>query len=505
MSKARLIKKGFDFIGSLFDDAAGKPVDDVAEWQGSLFGTRGGWDESAWLADNPEPFPGIELKDLNTEQRKAYQNHAAKKSGAKSKAEQSGVWNQTQWEEANPKPPEFDIPKGQRTTEQQRSVKKWSDAKKSARGRALAGSHYDSIGAKIPEPEAPPVNFFDDDGAPLYGRALIDQRQQGKVFNEDAWVAANPKPDGPSQSMPVATWRQQKRTAQKRAESYGYDDIGGVRYVDDEGNVIPRTLPTDAQGVQIPADQRTPEQSASFQAYSNIQTKKRADAANPNRVTVPWSQRTNLTPEQAEYIRRHPRPFEDMAQDQRSPEQQQEYRNWLGRFLHNTDPDFRERRLAKSRVENLSEEERLRRNANASERGKQAYRDKPGYYTEKSRSRKQGIGQQTPAHANEEAINEIYRQRDILNEAARRSGSDQVYVIDHAVPLRAQSRGRLGDEDLRTASGLHVQDNLLIVPKDMNATKGPYMDPGADPMRMNDVARRRLLGQAEEGLLGPLK
>lgn len=298
-------------------------------------------------------------------------------------------------------------------------------------------------------------------------------------FDEQAWINANPRPDAPSSSKESANWIKRKSNAKKKANSgptgqapLGYDSLG-------------------------------------------------------NRI---------MSEGELAYIRAHPRPFPGRTTAELSPEERKAYRQWeyglrkfkFGRqyirdsnnrsYQNQKDGEngLLARRKAKrdertpEEVEADRERERLRnrspeRKKYNEEYHRRHYRENPGYYTLKGRERAISVKDQTPAHINIDAVNEIYRRRDQLNEAARASGSDMEFVIDHVVPLKGHRPGvatiQFAD-DTRTVSGLNVQDNLLIVPKNLNLNKGAWFEPGDDPMTINEVARRRLLQQAEESLFG---
>jgi hypothetical protein len=87
-------------------------------------------------------------------------------------------------------------------------------------------------------------------------------------------------------------------------------------------------------------------------------------------------------------------------------------------------------------------------------------------------SRRRAI--RTAPWADNAAINRVYENAKRLSDS---SGVE--HEVDHVIPLR-------GDY----VSGLHHQDNLLIVPKDLNRVKSNLFDVGLDPMKMNDTATR---------------
>ena len=86
-------------------------------------------------------------------------------------------------------------------------------------------------------------------------------------------------------------------------------------------------------------------------------------------------------------------------------------------------------------------------------------------------SRRRAI--RTAPWADNSQIDRIYETAKQLTDS---SGIE--HEVDHVIPLR-------GDY----VSGLHHQDNLMIVPKDLNRGKSNLFEVGPDPLRMNDVAR----------------
>ncbi|WP_331540772.1 hypothetical protein [Phenylobacterium sp.] len=78
---------------------------------------------------------------------------------------------------------------------------------------------------------------------------------------------------------------------------------------------------------------------------------------------------------------------------------------------------------------------------------------------------------QTPPWADRAAIKAVY------DEAKRRSAVDEIaYDVDHVLPLRSD-----------WVSGLHVAENLAIVPMSVNRSKGNR--PGYHPRRQRHHGR----------------
>ena len=90
------------------------------------------------------------------------------------------------------------------------------------------------------------------------------------------------------------------------------------------------------------------------------------------------------------------------------------------------------------------------------ERQKAHYREHPEGYTARGAHRRARKLQATPKWADKEKINEMYRRRAEVSQA-----TGVVHHVDHIIPLRG-----------RTVCGLHVEQNLQILPAEENLAKG---------------------------------
>jgi hypothetical protein len=108
----------------------------------------------------------------------------------------------------------------------------------------------------------------------------------------------------------------------------------------------------------------------------------------------------------------------------------------------------------------------------------------PEKYTARAARARADRAQRNAPWADGELIQGIYRQ---ATELSRATGIP--HEVDHVIPLQGVN-----------VSGLHHQDNLLIVPKNLNRSKSNSFTPGDDPLKMNDTARENAVRLNEEYL-----
>lgn len=122
----------------------------------------------------------------------------------------------------------------------------------------------------------------------------------------------------------------------------------------------------------------------------------------------------------------------------------------------------------------------------------QAYRDRDraGWNARGSASRAERIKRVVP-WSDPAKTKEIY---DTAIEVSRITGMP--WEVDHVMPMQGSG-----------VSGLHHQDNLMIVPKYDNRSKGAKFEPGDLPPRAGIRNARALLKRIKEehGLLGPIE
>ena len=136
-------------------------------------------------------------------------------------------------------------------------------------------------------------------------------------------------------------------------------------------------------------------------------------------------------------------------------------------------------------VERIRERDRAYRDRNREKRNQYAkdWRDKnPALHASRSKASKAKRQKRLPQWRDQDKIDEIYR---AATEASRITGVP--HEVDHVVPL-------LG----REVSGLHHQDNLLVVPKSANRGKGNIFEPGDLPPRAGVRKSRAYLKKLKE-------
>ena len=112
--------------------------------------------------------------------------------------------------------------------------------------------------------------------------------------------------------------------------------------------------------------------------------------------------------------------------------------------------------LKKAYQRKIQTQQGLQAHRDACREASAAWRDRnPGMHIMAARKRDADLSIRTPKWANMEVINNLYRE-------ARVKGLD----VDHIVPLRGV-----------LVSGLHVENNLQLLPRRANASKSNHFDP----------------------------
>lgn len=114
----------------------------------------------------------------------------------------------------------------------------------------------------------------------------------------------------------------------------------------------------------------------------------------------------------------------------------------------------RDKQIERARVWNLAHPERVR------EIGRAMDRRRMGQQTAKKTSYDARIKRATPPWADLSAIAEAYEVSDVLSRGGVR------FHVDHIIPIRG-----------KTVSGLHVENNLQVIPAYMNLRKGAAFNP----------------------------
>ena len=174
----------------------------------------------------------------------------------------------------------------------------------------------------------------------------------------------------------------------------------------------------------------------------------------------------------------------------RTPEEQEEYlRSQKDYRKRNKDDLARKDRERKGTPESLARRrERYAENPEPYlERNRRRYRDNPAPYIEAVTRRKRGLLPRTPEWRSQEKIDEIYRTAQQISEE-----TGVPHEVDHVIPLSGSHNGA------PSVSGLHHQDNLLIIPKSQNRSKGPKFEPGDLPPRAGVRKSRAYLKKIRE-------
>lgn len=136
----------------------------------------------------------------------------------------------------------------------------------------------------------------------------------------------------------------------------------------------------------------------------------------------------------------------------------------------NADPEKRAAHLKKK-----SEDGKRWRQENpeaAKAKSRETYEKDPALAYERWVRRHHAQKERTPSWRDQEKINEIYRSAKSATES-----TGIPHEVDHVIPLRGKNT------DGPSVSGLHHQDNLLVVPRADNRSKANIFEPGDLPPR----------------------
>lgn len=101
------------------------------------------------------------------------------------------------------------------------------------------------------------------------------------------------------------------------------------------------------------------------------------------------------------------------------------------------------------------------------EKSKKYYKDNPHKLTEYSSRRCKYLKDSKSKWANDDAIKQIYLDRDELNQITKMCGGTEIFEVDHIIPIQGRN---IGDKN-QTVCGLHCEDNLQIILKSKNRAK----------------------------------
>lgn len=179
---------------------------------------------------------------------------------------------------------------------------------------------------------------------------------------------------------------------------------------------------------------------------------------------------------------RHHRLKDDPDQIRKKREQYERAKEYRRAKARQHYADNRERQIE------LTREYRKKNREQILEKNRARYMANPEPAKAAAEKRRAARIQRTVPWSDDEKMNEIYRASREISEI-----TGVPHDVDHVMPM--QGRG---------VSGLHHQDNLLIVPRSVNASKSNKFEPGDLPPRAGIRNARALLKKIkkEHGLLG---
>lgn len=181
---------------------------------------------------------------------------------------------------------------------------------------------------------------------------------------------------------------------------------------------------------------------------------------------------------EANWLKNNPPPFPELRTVEMSSDQYKAHRSWLSQKDYAKNKSRRLEAQARYAAENPEK-------IIANNRRRSPKRNSPEGRATSRRYRAQRRAaqlQRTPAWADPERVNEIYRT------AADISAETGIpHHVDHVMPLQG-----------RNVSGLHHQDNLLVVPGAENLSKSNIFEPGDLPPRAGVRKSRAYLKKIRE-------
>lgn len=252
----------------------------------------------------------------------------------------------------------------------------------------------------------------------------------------------------------------------------------------------------------------TPEEREAHNAYQRQKHKERQDKRNPNRRVKQDVQ--NMTPEQKEVWNQErlakkreqeARRVAGLTDEQVAAKKARE-RNWRQEnkeALRQRKQEYRDANREEVRKRQReayhADPQRLEKAAANRERNRESireqqrqyYAENPAPYIENARAREMALRERMPSWRDQEKINEIYNAKSLIEQI-----TGIPHHVDHMIPLQGKN-----------VSGLHHQDNLMIVPGAENLSKGNRFTPGTPPPKTGGVRQaRRLLKQLEKANKG---
>lgn len=355
-----------------------------------------------------------------------------------------------------------------------------------------------------------------DDGLlPLRDSGIMVQAKNGAKppsnpnFDEELWRELNPRP---SEYKKKQSWYAKLSRDRKLAGTGDRDSVGRLppkTPLKDMGGDIFDPIPPKPAGLPEKTADMTPEQKAIYDEWAlerkrvgnrnfarakrvgidaptptEVERKKRLDAIGaPSRPAHLPHRKADMTPEQLNELAAWRREVDRLVKADKAKDP--EYRKAKAarvRERYRRDADeinagLRERYATDEEYRNKKRQEALRWE-----------QDNPAQAAARKQRRRAAQQQRHAPWSDDKKIQEIY---DASIEISRITG--EPHHVDHVIPLR-------GKND--TVSGLHHQDNLLIVPKLDNLQKGNRFEPGDVPPRAGVRNARALLKKirAEYGI-----
>ena len=307
-------------------------------------------------------------------------------------------------------------------------------------------------------------------------------------FDEAAYDLKYPRPEGKWNDPLVKQWTRKKQHAKHTLSNRdGYDAIGD-KIVSESQAGWDAANPPPFPDVNV--KNMTNEQLADHKAHMDRRR---------------WE---NLTPLQQEGERVLRRQRQNERYANLSPEEKQAKLEYHRKYSQDNKEELREKTLERmqdperiqrrreyerQRLANMSDEE-LERHRDLISKAQKARRNKAeedgtihlirAEEAYRAAMRRKGIEQATPSNADPDLIKEFYQ---IAGEIGQITGIP--HHVHHTVPLS----GRMPGSRKRSASGLHSQDNLMVIPGSQNVRESNKFLPGDVPEGTGIEAARSLL------------
>ena len=309
-------------------------------------------------------------------------------------------------------------------------------------------------------------------------------------FDEEGWIAANPRPEGNWQEEPVKKWLRKKQHAKASSKKDGYDPLGN-KIVSDEESAYIKANPEPFPDIRVM--DMTPAQFKIHKAWMDAkryalrtEEEKEAERARQRneRANLPPEKRATKADYQREYRTKNARELGAKAKARMARPGKVEHR----------------RKYERERKESMSPEQLAafdqNRRKNAKARRQRAVED--GSITDvRAREamhaslRRAKVKRATPANVDMGKVAEIYLIAQVLKKL-----TGIKHDVDHVIPISGTHPG----SKKRSVSGLNVPDNLRVIPNSKNVRKNSKFSPGDPPPRAGIRQARALLRRTTEEL-----